>query len=50
MSFGKSVNSFSGFLDTLVTSGITVFNNYDMTDTTSYFYLLNDYSTTTPDT
>jgi hypothetical protein len=30
-----------------VTSGITLYQNYDMTDTTSYFYLLNYYSDTT---
>jgi hypothetical protein len=29
-----------------MTSGVVLFKNYDMTDTTSYFYLLYDYATT----
>ena len=46
---GKTLNSLSGAVDTFVTGGIMLFNNYDMTDTTSYFYLLNEYSSTSPD-
>ncbi len=42
---GKAVNSISGLLNTITSLVMIVINNNDITDTTSYFYLLDSYVT-----
>lgn len=40
IAFGKTVNSISGALDTVMTGAVFAWNNYDLTDATSMISIL----------